>query len=643
MAKTYKGSLTLEWYNKQKSILLANEENKKDSDIPAPKINWINKEEALFYEINEEEGKGVSPYWVDRNDIRVKEARPLIFQKGYKAVEVPKEGSLTEKEWAIEEVNEDTEDIENILIKGDNLLALNTLKKIFDNKPDEQKVKCIYIDPPYKTGNAFKNYDDNLKHSEWLTMMRDRLEILQTLLKEDGVIFISCDDYEQAYLKILCDLVFGESNFIANLPTIMNLKGNNDEFGFAGTHEYTIVYAKNKPFCKLNNVCIDEEELDKWSQDERGYFKKGAILRATGEESKRKDRPKMFYPILVNKITNEIKMIETNEYTKLYCENLFNDEYLKTLEEKYAEEYYFVLPLDGDEYSRWRWGWNEENKLKWKTETIINLNGKNITFYKKQRPELGDIPSKKPKSIFYKSEYSSGTGTSQIKEIFGKKLFDYPKPFDLIKDFLLIGASKNDIILDCFGGSGTTYSVAQTLEMKYIGVEVGNQMDELIIPRLKKTIVGNKAGIGFINYTGGGSFKYYHLGESIISDNDFNWKLGKTFIQESFLSSYDYIQDKDINLNEGMLFTQNNLPTIGVQKIGNKTTIAVVSLNAPGEINLMMKQEEIEHIYKSIKNKYSPEYINIFTNRGVEIAYDSKPDNLEIIKIPHAIFAELER
>lgn len=183
---------------------------------------------------------------------------------------------------------------ENMLIHGDNLLALKALEEEYKNK-----VKCIYIDPPYNINVANVNYDDNKPHSEWLHLMRLRLIHLKELLKEDGVIWISIDDAEQAYLKILCDEIFGRSNFIACLPTIMNLKGNQDQFGFAGTHEYTLVYAKNKSLTKLREFDIDTEELEKWEEDEISCYKKGATLKSTGEASSREDRPYMFYPILV--------------------------------------------------------------------------------------------------------------------------------------------------------------------------------------------------------------------------------------------------------------------------------------------------------------------------------------------------------
>jgi adenine-specific DNA-methyltransferase len=257
MAKKYTGSLTLEWYNKQKAILLQSQEQAGPKDIPAPRINWINKEEALFYEIDEKEGKGLVPYWVDRNDIRVKEARPLIFQKAYKAVPKNKKGSLpgTEQEWKVEDLDTDDPEIENILIKGDNLLALNTIKKLFENKPEEEKVKCIYIDPPYNTGSAFQQYDDNLAHSEWLTLMRDRFLILKQLLRRSGVIFVQLDEKEYSYCRLLLDEIFGFSNFVGDLIWQKRKGGGNDSRFVALDHDYIAIYVLN------SNL---ENHPDKW-------------------------------------------------------------------------------------------------------------------------------------------------------------------------------------------------------------------------------------------------------------------------------------------------------------------------------------------------------------------------------------------
>jgi len=183
---------------------------------------------------------------------------------------------------------------ENMLIHADNLLALKALEQNFTGK-----IKCICIDPPYNTGTAFEHYDDGLEHSTWLSLIKPRLQLLHKLLNEKGCIWINIDDNELYHLKLLCDEIFGSKNFIATLPTIMNLKVNQDQFGFAGTHEYTIVYSKNKDKAEFNEYKLNDEELEDWEVDDLGYFKKGAPLRATGAESTRDDRPYMFYPILM--------------------------------------------------------------------------------------------------------------------------------------------------------------------------------------------------------------------------------------------------------------------------------------------------------------------------------------------------------
>ncbi|MCX6717303.1 MAG: DNA methyltransferase [Candidatus Taylorbacteria bacterium] len=149
---------------------------------------------------------------------------------------------------------------ENMIIHGDNLLALKALLPEY-----EGKIKCIYIDPPYNTGNAFEHYDDSVEHSTWLSLMRPRLELLRMLLEDEGLFYVQLDDNEMHYMKILCDEVFGRDNFVACLPVIMNLKGNQDQFGFAGTHEYIIVFAKQKNLSKINQFDVDEDGLVEWN------------------------------------------------------------------------------------------------------------------------------------------------------------------------------------------------------------------------------------------------------------------------------------------------------------------------------------------------------------------------------------------
>lgn len=330
----------------------------------------------------------------------------------------------------------------NFLVEGDNLQALSAM-----NFTHKEKIDVIYIDPPYNTGNndfkyndSFVLKDDSFRHSSWLSFMSKRLWLAKDLLKKEGVIIISIDDNEQAHLKLLCDEIFGENNFVACLPTIMNLKGNQDEFAFAGTHEYTLIYAKDKSSSKFNNLAIESDDIaEEWQQDDIGWWKKGAGLKMTGINAPREKQPSLYFPVWVNKDGTDLSLEEKKGWFK-------------------------ILPVtDGHDMS---WRWSKDKFLRDKGDVIISGSAPNWTFYKKQRPELGDLPSKKPKSTFYKPQYSTTNGASQIKAIFGSKVFDYPKPLELIMDLLEITTTKNSLVLDFFAGSGTTGHAVEALNKK---------------------------------------------------------------------------------------------------------------------------------------------------------------------------------
>ena len=387
----------------------------------------------------------------------------------------------------VEKDSKNADTTENIYIEGDNLEVLKLLRQNYYNS-----IKMIYIDPPYNTGNDFV-YNDTFKmdkeesdkaegiisenneklqknqkstnryHANWLNMMYPRLKLARDLLTDDGVIFISIDDNEQANLKRLCDEIFGEENFVGELPTIMNLKGNNDEFGFSGTHEFTIVYAREKNFLELNNFPINEEELEDWEEDEFGKYKRGANLKSTGINAPREKRPNLFFPIYIDD-NDDIFVTEDNNKPQKFNGNLIT-----------------LYPITDEQEMSWRWS---KSKFKNELENIIVSRSKNVNIYKKQRPMLGDLPSKKPKTLFYKPEYSSGNGTIQIKSLFNKKLFSNPKPIELLKDFIILGGNKNLIILDFFSGSATTAHAVMQLNSedngnrKYIMVQLPEITDE---------------------------------------------------------------------------------------------------------------------------------------------------------------------
>lgn len=350
----------------------------------------------------------------------------------------------------------------NAIIEGENLEVLKLLLCAYRGQ-----VKCIYIDPPYNTGNDFV-YKDNFAegqqayweqtgvtqdgvkmstntksdgrfHSNWLNMIYPRLLVARQLLREDGVIFVSIDDNEVTHLRKVMDEVFGEGNFVGCLPTVMNLKGNNDEFAFAGTHEYTLVYANDRSQAVFKEFELDEEEQESWSEDDYGPYKQGANLKATGTNAPRAMRPNLFFPLYLT-VDDQVKVIRSSK---------------SDIE---------IFPItDGLEMS---WRWSRHKFASESHNVIVNRIGDLVSIYKKQRPSLGEIPSRKPKTLFYKPEYSSGNGTNEIKQIFKNKVFENPKPLALVRDLISLVASSNDLVLDFFAGSGTTAHAVLDLNAK---------------------------------------------------------------------------------------------------------------------------------------------------------------------------------
>ncbi len=278
-----------------------------------------------------------------------------------------------------------------------------------------------------RTGWSKNTKENGQYHSNWLNMMMPRLYLAKNLLKQDGVIFVSIDDNEVHNLRLLMNEIFGEENFLGCLPTVMNLKGNNDQFGFSGTHEYSLVFLKDYNSGRIGEFTLNEDEIEKWDEDEFGLYKQGANLKSTGANAPREKRPNLFFPIY----------IQGNEFS---------------LEKK--EGFEEIYPITNNQHMSWRWSRskfsNEQHNL------IISKTGNEYSIYKKQRPDLGELPSKKPKSFFYKPNYSSGNGTKELKDIFNERFFSNPKPLSLIRDFIQIGSNPDDLILDFFAGSGTT-------------------------------------------------------------------------------------------------------------------------------------------------------------------------------------------
>lgn len=508
----------------------------------------------------------------------------------------------------------------NFLIEGDNLASLQLLEKTHRGKID-----VIYIDPPYNTGknekddfhydDKFVDINDTFRHSKWLSFMEKRLCIAKNLLRRKGVIFISIDDNEQATLKLLCDDIF---ECIAVLPTIMNLKGNQDEFGFAGTHEYTLVYAKNKSKAIIGEFDLNEEEFENdWQHDEIGYYKQGATLKRTGQDAPREKRPWCFFPILINS-ENSVSTITDEEYSKIYDPNskTFDDGYIELIRSIYTKKgFAFVLPITDDEYTSWRWGFKTVKKDR--SEIIAKKTKTGYSLYKKQRPELSDLPTKKPKSIFYKAQYSSGNGTSQLKNIFGAKKFNNPKPIDLIYDFIKLSSTKSSTILDFFAGSGTTGHAVMKLNAEDGGHRKfilctnneNNICRDVTYERLKTVITGKRKDGSNYNEKYDASLKYYKIDFVKIDDKMY----------------YEYADELLLHIRE-LVELENG-----------------INFNGNAEIAIVLTDEEMEKFVKMENNTAKILYRGHNVLMTAEQEAFLQENGIKVNVIPDYYYNELNR
>ena len=405
----------------------------------------------------------------------------------------------------------------NLIIHGDNLHALKALIPRYAGR-----INCIYIDPPYNTGNEGWAYNDRVnsplmrqwfdantpvdgedleRHDKWLCMMWPRLHLLRELLADNGVIFISIDDNEQHHLRMLMDEIFGAENFLANIAVVANLAGSSDQFGFAGAHEHCLVYAKDRGEVHLGLFTIGEDALADWEQDEVGYYKPEYLRRGSLTYSE-----SLHYPIFVDDVCN---YAVTD-----------NDEMPDT-----GGPWTPVYPIMSSG-NKGIWRWSKERIRRSPDDVFVQRrsNG-NIAVYSKQRPLLGGIPTEKPKSVFYKPEYGSRAGGQTLTRILSDQTtrFAYPKSVSLITDIIKIGAPDKDaIILDSFAGSGTTAHAVLALNKedggnrKFILIECEDYADSITAERVRRVINGVPNARDQALQNGlGGSFAYYTLGDPI--------------------------------------------------------------------------------------------------------------------------------
>ena len=362
---------------------------------------------------------------------------------------------------------------ENLLIKGNNLLALHTLKQQFRGK-----VKLIYIDPPYNTKGESSTfgYNNSFNHSSWLTFIRNRLEIAKELLRDDGLIIIAIDDEEQAYLAVICDEVFGKVNHIGTVIVQNKPGGRTTDSYFATCHEYLHIYAKQTGLPTMNFLELTDEQKNKYTENKEGQLFRWRDFLRTGGLSTPDERPNSYYPIY---------FLPQEELISL---------------ERTSEAQIKILPLD-----------SRGNERVWRKTRPSFLEHVNNNEIKIEQNRLGQWKVKimdkikggtRPKSIWTDSKYdASSHGTKLLKNLFeGQKVFSYPKSIHAVKDVIEIFTETggDDIILDFFAGSGTTAHAVLELNKEdggnrqFILVEQMDSIETVILPRLQK-VIGNNA------------------------------------------------------------------------------------------------------------------------------------------------------
>jgi len=375
---------------------------------------------------------------------------------------------------------------DNKLIFGDNLLALKALEADYTGK-----IKCIYIDPPYNTGSAFEYYNDGVEHSIWLGLIRDRMEIIRDLLSMDGSVWISIDDNEAAYLRVVCDEIFGRENFITTIIWEKR-KSRENRRVFSFKHDYILVFAKEKSKFEgtRNPIPMNQDVLDRYrnpDNDPRGAWQSVAITAQAGHAT-----PSQFYTI-------------TTPGGR------------------------FIDPPPGN---CWRYTQQKLTELISDKRIYFGQEGTNVPRLKKFLRESEDA-GLTPETIWYADDVGTNdTAKRHSNDLFPGDGFDNPKPEELLSRIIHISTNPGDLVLDSFAGSGTTGAVAHKMGRRWIMVELGEHCHTHIIPRLQKVIDGQDPGgiTEAVGWKGGGGFRYYKLAPSLLEKDKWdNWVINKQY------------------------------------------------------------------------------------------------------------------
>lgn len=405
---------------------------------------------------------------------------------------------------------------DNLIIKGNNLLTLHSIKKEF-----YQKIKLVYMDPPYNTGtdtSTFR-YNNSFNHSTWLTFMKNRIDVSREMLRDDGIICLSIDDEEYAHLKVLCDEIMGRENYIGTVVVESNPRGRTTNSYFATCHDYALFYAKNINEVEINNLPLTEAQQENFDLDDESGDYRLLPFRRSGGTSTPEERPNSEFSLIYDNQSLSIVAVggdRASEIEKEYVPKTINFLLNGTLQEQDADDYFkanknvsSIMPIDTDGKRR-VWRWSDREKILNHADSgdlIINKSNGKLIVKLKDRIKNG----RKPKTIWNESKYdASSSGTMLLKKMFsGDKVFSYPKSIFTMIDTLriLTNPDSGDIILDPFAGSGSTAHALLHLNKEdggnrqFILAEQLDYVENVTCERVHKVIKEN----------GDGAFKFFEL------------------------------------------------------------------------------------------------------------------------------------
>lgn len=540
-------------------------------------------------------------------------------------------------------------DTENMIIHGDNLLGLRAIEDKYTNS-----IKCIYIDPPYNTGEAFENYDDNLEHSIWLDLMRSRLMILRRLLCEDGTIWIQIDDEEQAYLKVLCDEVFGRNNFVnmvsVNMKNIAGASGGGEDKRMKKNCEYILVYAKEYSLLPLFNGPYVYKEIYDEVLSYKGSGKSWHYTSVLVNEGE-----KEYVASTVDGDGNEIKVYRRINTEIMSVRQLMKRDGLTEKEVYYKYGRFIFEAKDAQSSIRQRViQAKKENNI---TEDVISIEyvpktGKRKgrlyeQFYKGDKCRLfawlKDISEVKD-DVLYKKELQ-GTYwdmTSCINNLTKEGSVQFPKgkkPEKLVGQIFSMTTQPGDIVLDSFLGSGTSAAVAHKMGRTYIGIELGDQAYTHCCPRLQHVIDGEDQGgiTASEKWEGGGGFKFYELAPSLLQiDSHGQLVINKEYNANMLAAAmakhegFDYEPSSDFYWKQGKSSENDYIYT--TTQFLTKQSLEKIHDEMSDEESLLICckafQPECESAFKNIAIKKIPKML-----LG-RCEFDKNNYNLNIISLP---------